>query len=113
MGPGSWPENACLYTPIPRFDRSFLGGIQFTFFNFGQSWERTPEAMQAVDAALGSLEADIESIRAVVDLVARNATLIPVHEGTWNRVTASHVHTEFDQRSYILFWDVEDAWLEQ
>ena len=113
MGPGSWPENSVLYSPIPRFDGSFLGGIQFTFMNFGQSWERTPEAMQAVDAALGTLEYDIEALRAVVDLIARDAMLIPVHEGTWNRVTAPYAHTEFDERGYILFWDVEDAWLDK
>jgi len=111
MGPGSWPENSVLYSPIPRFDRSFRGGIQFTFGNFGQSWARTPEMMQSLDAALGTLTYDIESVRAVVDLIARDAMLIPVHEGTWNRVTATYAHTEFDERGYILFWDIEDAWL--
>jgi len=113
MGPGSWPENAMLYSPIPRFDRSFRGGIQFAFGNFGQSWLRTPEAMQALDAALGTLEYDIESIRAVVELIARDAMLIPVHEGAWSRVTAPYAHTEFDERGYILFWDIEDAWLDK
>ena len=113
MGPGSWPENGCLYSPIPRFDRAFLGGLQFTFSRYGQSWLRTPEAIQALDAAFAPLNPDIELVRAVVNLIGEKALLIPVHEGAWNRVTAPGVHTEFDQRGYILFWDIEDAWLEK
>jgi len=113
MGPGSWPENACLYSPIPRFDKSFRGGIQFTFGMFGQSWLRTPEMMQTVDAALGTLTVDIDKIRAFDELVGRDALLIPVHEGTWNRVTAPYAHTTFDERGYILYWNIEDAWLDK
>ena len=111
MGPGSWPENSVLYGPIPRFDRSFRGGIQFTFGNYGQSWARTPEMLQSLDAALGTLTYDIESVRAVVDLIWQDALLIPVHEGAFSRVNAPSAHTEFDERGYILFWDIEDAWL--
>ena len=113
MGPGSWPENSVLYSPIPRFDRSFLGGLQFTFMNFGQSWLRTPEAMQALDTALGTLEPDIKLLRDVVDLIARDAMLIPIHEGAWARISALYAHTELDERGYILFWDIEDAWLDK
>ena len=113
MGPGSWPENAVLYSPIPRFDRSFRGGIQFAFYQFGQSWERTPEMAQAFDAALSPLEVDITKIQAFVDLLNRDASLIPVHEGAWNRITAPYVHADIDERGYILFWDLEEAWMEK
>lgn len=113
MGPGSWPENSVLFSPIPRFDRSFLGGIQFTFGMFGQSWLRTPEIVKAIDVALSPLRHDIEQVRAFVDVISSSAQLIPIHEGAHNNVTAPYAHTEYDERGYILFWDVEDAWLDK
>ena len=69
--------------------------------------------VQAIETALSPLEYDIEQVRAWTDLLSSEARLIPLHEGAWTRITAPYAHTELDERGYILFWDVEDAWLDE
>jgi ABC-type transport system substrate-binding protein len=113
MGPGSWPENSVLYTPIPRFDKAFLGGIAFTFFNFGQAWERPPDLAQAFFGAMEPVEFDLSRIKAFINAINEDALLIPVHEGSWNVIRAPGVYRDIDERGYILFWNTEDAWMEK
>ena len=113
MGPGSWPENSVLYSPIPRFDMGFLGGMAFTFFQFGQSWERPPELEQAFFAAMEPVELDTDRITTFINVINEYALLIPVHESNWNIIRAPGVYRDVDKRGYILFWNTEDAWIEQ
>jgi hypothetical protein len=100
-----------LFTPVPRFDTGFMGGTQFLFNRLSKSWERTPEAMEANKAALAAPAIDVKLVRAVNDIFIKDASLIPVHEGGFCRVKKSYVMDSYDQRGYILFWDIEDAWL--
>ena len=113
MFPGSWPTNGMIFTPIPRFDIKYIGGTQFIINRIGKSWLRTPELVRANKAALSSPTLDIKLIRAVNDVFIRDALLIPVHEGGQCRVKRPYVMDSFDQRGYILFWDIEDAWLDK
>jgi len=111
MFPGRSPSNAVKFTPVPRFDASFIGGTQFLFNRLGKSWERTPDAMKANKAALSAPAIDVKLVQAVNDIFIRDALLIPVHEGGFCRVKKPHVTDSYDERGYILFWDIEDAWL--
>ena len=111
MFPGRAPTNSMLFTPVPRFDSSFMGGTQFLFNRLSKSWKRTPEAVKANKAALSSPTIDVKLVRAVNDSFIRDALLIPVHEGGQVRVKRDYVMETYDQRGYILFWDIEDTWL--
>ena len=111
MFPGQPPANSVLFTPVPRFDAKFLGGTQFLFNRLPKSWARTPDARKANQAALAAPTIDVKLVRAVNDIFIRDALLIPVHEGGFCRVKQSYVMDSYDQRGYILFWDIEDAWL--
>jgi len=111
MFPGSWPTNGMIFTPIPRFDVKYIVGTQFIMNRIGKSWLRTPDLMKANKAALSSPSIDIKLIRAVNDVFIRDALLIPVHEGGQCRVKRPYVMDSFDKRGYVLFWDIEDAWL--
>ncbi|MFC1862471.1 ABC transporter substrate-binding protein [Thermodesulfobacteriota bacterium] len=111
MFPGQAPANSMLFTPVPRFDAGFMGGTQFLFNRLSRSWERTPDALKANKAALSSPTIDVKLVRTVNDIFIRDALLIPVHEGGQCRVKRPYVMESFDQRGYILFWDIEDTWL--
>ena len=113
MFPGRAPENSMLFTPVPRFDTKFMGGTQFLFNRLGRSWERTPDAMKANKAALMAPKIDVKLVRAVNDIFIRDALLIPVHEGGKVRVKRPYVTEIYDTRGYILFWDIESAWLDK
>lgn len=110
MFPGWTPTNVMLFTPVPRFDPKFMGGTQFVFNRLSRSWERTPEAMKAFNAALSAPAIDVNLVRAVNDIFIKDALLIPVHEGGQTRVKKSYVMETFDTRGYLLFWDIEDVW---
>ncbi|MBW1913111.1 MAG: hypothetical protein JRI43_08145 [Deltaproteobacteria bacterium] len=108
MFPGWTPTNVMLFTPVPRFDMKFMGGTQFLFNRLSRSWERTPDLVKANKAALAAPAIDVKLVRAVNDIFIRDALLIPVHEGGQVRVKKPYV---FDNRGYILFWNIEDCWL--
>jgi ABC-type transport system substrate-binding protein len=111
MFPGRAPTNSVLFTPVPRFDANFIGGTQFLFNRLSKSWARTPDAMKANKAALDAPTIDVKLVRAVNDIFIRDALLIPVHEGGFCRVKRPYVMDSYDQRGYLLFWDIESAWL--
>lgn len=111
MFPGKAPKNSMLFTPVPRFDAGFMGGTQFLFNRLSKSWARTPEAMKANRAALSSPSIDVKLVRAVNDIFIKDALLIPIHEGGQCRVKRPYVMDRYDQRGYILFWDIEDTWM--
>lgn len=113
MFPGRAPKNSMLFTPVPRFDVRFMGGTQFLFNRLSRSWKRTPEALKANRAALAAPAIDVNLVRAVNDIFIRDALLIPVHEGGFCRVKRPYVRDSYDKRGYILFWDIEDAWLDK
>jgi peptide/nickel transport system substrate-binding protein len=113
MGPGSWPKNAALFAPVPGFDKAYLEAIQFIVSNFGQSWARPPELMEAVNKALGTVTPDETLVRASTDIISQEALLIPVILGAQCRVSQPNVVFGFDERGYILYWNMEDAWLKK
>jgi peptide/nickel transport system substrate-binding protein len=114
MGPpNSFPENSVLYAPLPRFDTNFLTGIQFPFNLFAKNWLRPPEAVPILDAALHTTEYNVEALRDVVEIVARDVALIPVHEELAAMTTPPYVHIGYNERAYAQFWNYEDAWLDK
>jgi peptide/nickel transport system substrate-binding protein len=110
-GPGKWPDNSALSMVVPRFDVSFMGGIKFISNMFGQSWLRTPEFTQAYQTALAAPTTDIKLIRAVTDIMTKNALYIPVNEGGGGRVTQLYVIAGYNERGLSTFWNTEEAWL--
>lgn len=113
MFPGRAPTNSVLFTPVPRFDANFIGGTQFLFNRLPRSWKRTPDAMKANKAALATPTPDVKLVKSVNDIFIRDALLIPVHEGGQCRVKRPYVMDNFDTRGYLLFWNIEDAWLDK
>jgi ABC-type transport system substrate-binding protein len=108
---GNWPKGTMIFQPQPRFDKNFLGGIQFIANITGKSWLRTPEWTKAYNAALAAPAPDINLIRAVTDTIMRDASLIPVTELGTFFVQKPYVHLEYDQRAFMALQNWEDVWL--
>jgi ABC-type transport system substrate-binding protein len=109
----SAPNNSLLYLPIPGFDSNYVTTMQFIMSMFSQSWERTPEWVKAVQAAMAPLTPEVELTRACTDIISRDALLIPVHLGVQARVAQPNVMFKFAERGYVLYWNMEDAWIKQ
>ena len=76
-------HNAALYMGIPTITGvDFAAGLQFVFQTIGKSWLRTPELMQAYQDFYNAPTVDIQKIRAVTDMIIKNAAIIPVNEAT-------------------------------
>jgi ABC-type transport system substrate-binding protein len=108
---GKWPTGTMIFSPVPRFDRSFIGGLNFLSTMIGQSWLRTPEWTQAYNAALAAPAADIQLIRAVTDIITRDASIIPVTELGSVGTKKPYVMLERDQRAFMSFGKPEEVWM--
>ena len=114
VGPaGNWPTGTMLFNNQPRFDKIFLGGIQFIANQVGKSWLRTPEWTQAYNAALAAPAVDIKLIRAVTDIMTRDASYIPVTELGTGTDKKPYVVIEYDQRAFMAFQNWEEVWLDK
>jgi ABC-type transport system substrate-binding protein len=113
MGPGKWPENSALYLAIPAINKHYTGGLQFMFSMLGQSWLRTPEFLEAYRAAITSPAPDIKLIRAVTDMMTKDALLIPVDSIGGGRVQRPYVMVGYNERGSFKYWNTEDAWLKK
>lgn len=111
LGPGTWPKNSAMLMGFPGQNTYFTRGLQFLFDQIGQSWLRTPEMTQAYQTALTSSQPDVKLVRAVTDMMTKNALLIPIYVDTQSKVKAPYVMTDFNTRGYLYYWDTEGAWL--
>ena len=109
---GTW-HNAALYYGIPSVSGAdFALGLQFTFNNLGTSWQRPPELAQAYQAFLSSPTVEIEKVRAVTDLMTKEALIIPTDSIAQGLVVKdNNVFISIDQRSSQLLSSIEDWWL--
>ena len=74
---GTW-HNAALYYVVPTVTGvDFAAGLQFLFNMLGTSWLRTPELNEAYQAFLTSPTVEIEKVRAVTDMITKEALIIP------------------------------------
>jgi ABC-type transport system substrate-binding protein len=107
----SWPKGAALFQSA-GIGLNAVGEFQFFFNMFGQNWLRTPELTQAYEAALSSPAPDVKLIRAVTDIISRDALLIPICENGVGSASQPYVmDTGFLERGSTVQWNTEDAWL--
>jgi ABC-type transport system substrate-binding protein len=108
---GSWPTNSVLFQGLPMIDVTYVGGIQFMFSSIGQSWARSPEIQQNLQAALSSREPDIKQVRAVTDMITKDALLIPISELGTGLATQPYVVAGYNERGTLTDWNTQDFWL--
>ena len=107
---GTWP-NAVIITGLPS-QPNYNITLQFINGIFGQSWQRTPEYVQACQASLTAPSLDTTKVRAVADLLIKDASLIPLHEPIDGLAVRPFVmDTGATNRSLVNIWNTEDAWL--
>ena len=111
MGPGGWEKGTMICNPIPMMDASSLGGVQMMFSMIGQSWLRTPEMTKAYEAVLAAPSIDINKIRAVTDIITRDALLIPICESGSGRADRPYVVAGIAERASMSFYNSEDFWM--
>jgi peptide/nickel transport system substrate-binding protein len=110
---GTW-HNAALFEAMPpTFDPTCISKLQFILSNIGQSWLRPPELMQTFKAAITTLTPEAEKIRAVTDMITKDASLIPIYEPMKGIVMRPEVIVSFNkgELSYLYMHKIEDFWL--
>ena len=113
MSPAAKWHNAALYFIAPTISGvDFALGLQFLFNILGQSWLRTSEMTQAYQDFLNAPTVDIQKIRAVTDMITKNAAIIPVNE-TFGEiiVTKPNVVAPVLERSSAMLFNAEDWWM--
>ena len=71
-------HNAALYYQMPAISGlDYAAGLQFLFNMLGKSWLRSPELSEAYQAFLSSPIVEIEKVRAVTDMITKEALIIP------------------------------------
>jgi peptide/nickel transport system substrate-binding protein len=110
-GSGTWPNNSLLYNPIPALNANFTSGLNYISNMIGRSWLRTPEWTQAYQVALASPNPDIKMVRAVTDIITRDASMIPLDVTTVGVAKYPYVMIGFGERGTSKFWNAEEAWL--
>jgi peptide/nickel transport system substrate-binding protein len=114
MGPkGAWPKGTMIFNAQPRFDQDFLGALQFMDGIVGTSWLRTPEWKQAYNAAISAPAVDVKLIRAVTDIMSKDASFIPVNELGGFFTLKPNLHLEIGQRAFGTFVNYEEVWLDK
>ena len=111
MGPGTWPKGSLLFMAMPSVGISYLGVLQNAFSMIGQSWARTPEITQTFQTALNSTNPDISQVRAVTDLITKDASLIPIIEGMTAYAKAPYVVSSFKEKGILREWNAGETWL--
>ena len=108
---GTW-HNAALYYAIPAVSGvDFAPGLQFIFNLLGPSWLRPPELNEVYQAFSSSPTVEIEKVRAVTDLITKEALIIPVEAIATGYVFRNNVSISVNDRSSSLLYTVEDWWL--
>jgi ABC-type transport system substrate-binding protein len=112
MNPRATWHNAALYYAIPAISGvDFAVGLQFLFNMLGTSWLRPPELNEAYQAFLSSPTIEIENVRAVTDMITKEALIIPTDSAATGSVMRNNVFITTDERSNQLLSSVEDWWL--
>jgi peptide/nickel transport system substrate-binding protein len=111
MGPtGKW-SNAALFTGVPAGDVYGTGGIKFFYNMMGQSWQKTPEMLQAYQDAFSSPTLDIDKIRTIFNMWTKNALVIPVFQNMSGAAMKPDVFAKFFNRGESFYSNDEDFWL--
>jgi peptide/nickel transport system substrate-binding protein len=111
VGPQGTYQNALLEGPAPAQGPTGLGCVNFALFLYGNNWQKPPEFMQALGAAISSPAPDVNLIRATTDVLTKNALLIPLYEIGGGRVEQPYVVADFGHRGIPAFSSLETAWL--
>jgi peptide/nickel transport system substrate-binding protein len=110
--PGKWTPNALMFQGIPAVDITYSGGLNFLFSAVGQNWGRTPEVTATMEAATSSAAIDETKIRAVSDLMSKEALVIPVYEtGAGCALQPYVMDTGMGERGSTNVWNNEKIWL--
>ena len=105
----NWHNAALLYSVPVISGVDFSIGLQFVFNMLGQSWERTPEIAQAYQDFSIALTVDIQKVRAIAEMIYKNASIIPVVESIGQiTVTKANVVAPLFDRSGALLFNTED-----
>jgi ABC-type transport system substrate-binding protein len=79
---GKW-KNGVVYEPIAGFP-NYMNIFSILFnpiTNWHASWQRTPEWLDAYNAALAAPTPDVKLMRTATDVITKYALMIPVNEG--------------------------------
>jgi peptide/nickel transport system substrate-binding protein len=109
-GPQGTYHNALLEMPCVAQGTTGLGCVNFALAMFGNNWQKPPEFMQAYAAATSTLTADVKLIRATMDVLTKNALIIPVYEVGSGRAEQPYVVADFGHRGLPVS-SLETAWL--
>ena len=107
-------HNAALYSAIPTITGvDYAAGLQFLFDTLGPSWLRTPELNEAYQAFLTSPTVEIEKVRAVTDMITKEALIIPTDTSATGggTVMRNDVFMSLGERSNQMLSNAEDWWL--
>ena len=112
MGPTGFWHNAALYFVVPTVTGvDFAAGLQYLFSNLGQSWLRTLELNEAYQSFLTSPTVEIEKVRAVTDMITKEALIIPTDSSASGSVMRNDVFMNFGERSNEMLSNAENWWL--
>ena len=114
MTPKATWHNAALYSAIPAITGvDYAAGLQFLFDTLGQSWLRTLELNEAYQAFLTSPTVEIEKVRAVTDMITKEALIIPSDASATGggSVMRNDVFMNFGERSNEMLSSAEDWWM--
>ena len=113
MTPQAAWHNAALYYSIPAVSGAdFALGLQFLFNMLGKSWLRSPELNEAYQAFFSSPTVEIEKVRAVTDMITKEALIIPTDSAAQGYVARNNnVFINVDERSSQMVFNGEDWWM--
>ena len=104
-------HNAALYMSIPSIDNTYSFGLQFLFNILGKSWQRSPELLQAYQTSITSPSIDINLIRAVTNIITKDASIIPINESGSGRIRQPYVIAGYNERGNLSMFNRELVWL--
>ena len=112
MTPKATWHNAVLYYAMPGISGlDYAAGLQFLFNMLGTSWLRTPELNEAYQAFLTSPTVEIEKVRAVTDMITKEALIIPTDSAASGYVMKNDVFITAGGGGMAVLANTEDWWL--
>jgi ABC-type transport system substrate-binding protein len=111
LGPQGTYHNALLEMTCPAQGPTGLGAVNFAMSMFGNNFLQPPELTQALGAATSAPVPDVSLVRAITDVLTKNALLIPVYELGGARVEQPYVVADFGHRGIPAFSSLQTAWL--
>ena len=111
IGPNATWHNAAIYFSMPIIDSTYSLGLQFLMNFVGKSWQRTPELLQAYQASTASTSIDVNLIRAVTNIITKDASIIPINENGLGRIRQPYVISGYNERRSLTLYNTEQDWL--